>query len=61
MGTSLAMIDRHCRHLARDGREPAIRLLDSYKAAEAPDLHAVDTRWTPNDVSNASADNGKGG
>jgi integrase len=46
MGTSLAMIDRHYGHLARDGREHAIRLLDSYKAAEALDVHAVDARWT---------------
>ena len=41
MGTSLAMIDRHYGHLARDGREHAIRLLDSYKAAEALDVHPV--------------------
>jgi hypothetical protein len=27
------MIDRHYGHLARDGREHAIRLLDSLKAA----------------------------
>jgi integrase len=61
MGTSLAMIDRHYGHLARDGREHAIRLLDSYKAAEAPDVHAVDARWTLNDVSDATADNETGG
>ena len=29
MGASLTMIDRHYGHLARDGREHAIRLLDS--------------------------------
>jgi hypothetical protein len=29
MGTSLLMIDRHYGHLARDGHEHAIRLLDS--------------------------------
>jgi integrase len=57
MGTSLAMIDRHYGHLARDGREHAIRLLDSYKAAEAPDVHVVDARWTLNDVSGAMPDN----
>jgi hypothetical protein len=28
MGASLTMIDRHYGHLARDGREHAIRLLD---------------------------------
>jgi integrase len=61
IGTSLAMIDRHYGHLARDGREHAIRLLDSYKAAQAPDVHAVDARWTLNDVGDATADNGKRG
>jgi integrase len=61
MGTSLAMIDRHYGHLARDGREHAIRLLDNYKTAEVPDVHAVDARWTLNERSAASADNGKGG
>jgi integrase len=60
MGTSLAMIDRHYGHLARDGREHAIRLLDSYKAAEAPDVHAVDVGWTLNASSDAITDNGKG-
>jgi hypothetical protein len=30
MGASLTMIDRHYGHLARDGREHAIRLLDLY-------------------------------
>ena len=48
MGTSLAMIDRHYGHLARDGREHAIKLLDTHRAAEALDVHAVDARWTPN-------------
>jgi hypothetical protein len=61
MGTSLAMIDRHYGHLARDGREHAIRLLEGYTAAAALDVHAVDTRWTLNDVSDASADNGNDG
>jgi integrase len=61
MGTSLAMIDRHYGHLARDGREHAIRLLDGYTAAAALDVHAVDARWTLDDVSGATSDNGKGG
>jgi integrase len=61
MGTSLAMIDRHYGHLARDGREHAIRLLDTYRDGEALDVHAVDARWTLNGTSAASADNGKGG
>ena len=29
MGASLTMIDRHYGHLARDGREHAIKLLDT--------------------------------
>jgi hypothetical protein len=32
MGASLTMIDRHYGHLARDGREHAIRLLDTLHA-----------------------------
>jgi integrase len=48
MGTSLAMIDRHYGHLARDGREHAIKLLDTYRAPDPSDVHAVDARWTPN-------------
>jgi integrase len=32
MGASLTMIDRHYGHLARDGREHAIRLLDAHAA-----------------------------
>jgi integrase len=61
MGTSLSMIDRHYGHLARDGREHAIRLLDTYRDTKAPDVHAVDARWTLNEASDVSADNGKGG
>ena len=48
MGTSLAMIDRHYGHLARDGREHAIKLLDTYRASEPSHVHAVDAGWTPN-------------
>jgi integrase len=47
MGTSLGMIDRHYGHLARDGREHAIRLLDVFTGAEL-DVHAVDAAWTLN-------------
>src|SRR5437870_4220212 len=36
MGASLTMIDRHYGHLARDGREHAIRLLDSYADTKPP-------------------------
>jgi hypothetical protein len=35
MGASLTMIDRHYGHLARDGREHAINLLDALNAPEA--------------------------
>ena len=38
------MIDRHYGHLARDGREHAIRLLDDLNA---PRWTFVDARWTP--------------
>jgi integrase len=44
MGASLTMIDRHYGHLARDGREHAIRRLDHLKAP------AVDARGRPVDV-----------
>lgn len=48
MGTSLAMIDRHYGHLARDGREHAIRLLDTFAGtAQTGGVHAVDVAWTP--------------
>ena len=46
MGASLTMIDRHYGHLARDGREHAINLLDTYTRAQ-DDVHAVDVAWTP--------------
>jgi integrase len=59
MGTSLAMIDRHYGHLARDGREHAIKLLDTYRAAEPIDVHAVDAGWTSTSVIDASPDNRK--
>ena len=45
MGTSLAMIDRHYGHLARDGRKHAIRLLDTHSRPFG--VHAVDAAWTP--------------
>jgi integrase len=60
MGTSLAMIDRHYGHLARDGREHAIKLLDTYRAPAPFDVHAVDAGWTSNEPSDANLDNGKG-
>jgi hypothetical protein len=47
-GTSLAMIDCHYIHLARGGRDHAIRRLDKFAGtANTPaDVHAVDARWT---------------
>jgi integrase len=42
MGTSPAMIDRQHGHLARDGREHAIKLLDTYRAPGPFDVHGVD-------------------
>src|SRR5205823_9366025 len=46
MGASLAMIDRHYGHLARDGRDNAIKLLDAFIGPEAINVHAVDAAWT---------------
>ena len=57
MGASLTMIDRHYGHLARDGREHAISLLDAYRASGAADVHAVDARWTANRHDAVSTDN----
>jgi len=56
MGTSLGMIDRHYGHLARDGREHAIKLLDLFTGAE-PDVHAVDAGWTLNEPAVADGEN----
>jgi integrase len=55
MGTSLGMIDRHYGHLARDGREHAINLLDAFTGS---DVHAVDAAWTPATSSGAESGNG---
>ena len=46
MGASLTMIDRHYGHLARDGRDHAIRLLDNYSRPDDADVHQVDVAWT---------------
>lgn len=58
MGASLTMIDRHYGHLARDGREHAIRLLDELSAGERPPWTLVDAAWTSKHGAGASADNG---
>jgi hypothetical protein len=44
------MIDRHYGHLAKDGRQHAINLLDTFTAASAPtstSVDVVDVTWTP--------------
>jgi hypothetical protein len=50
MGASLTTIDRHYGHLAKDGRQHAINLLETFTAA-APStsttVDVVDVRWTP--------------
>jgi hypothetical protein len=46
MGTSLGMIDRHNGHLARDGRDHAIKLIDEFSDVSLPDAHDVDVAWT---------------
>ena len=40
------MIDRHYGHLARDGREHALQLLDSLNAPEFQPWTLVDAAWT---------------
>ena len=61
MGASLTMIDRHYGHLARDGREHAIRLLDELSAGERPRWTLVDAAWTPKPAADANQDNGTSG
>jgi len=39
------MIDRDYGHLARDGREHAIRSLDERSAGQRPRWTLVDARW----------------
>jgi len=46
MGASLTMIDRHNGHLARDGREHAIRLLDTLGSTDTHRWTFVDATWT---------------
>jgi integrase len=61
MGASLTMIDRHYGHLARDGREHAIRLLDELSAGQRPRWTLVDAAWTPEPKAAAGRDNGNTG
>ena len=58
MGASLTMIDRHYGHLARDGREHAIRLLDELSAGQRPRWTSVDAAWTPKPTAAATRANG---
>src|SRR6266508_1903293 len=58
MGASLTMIDRDYGHLAHDGREHAIRLLDELSAGQRPRWTLVDAAWTPTPTTSASRDNG---
>jgi hypothetical protein len=51
------MIDRHYGHLARDGREYAIRLLDELSAGRRPRWTLVDAAWTSKPATAASRDN----
>jgi hypothetical protein len=61
MGASLTMIDRHYGHLARDGREHAIQLLDALNAPESEPWTLVDAAWTSKQRSNVSTGNRNGG
>jgi integrase len=57
MGASLTMFDRHYGHLARDGREHAIRLLDELSAGQRPRWTLVDAAWTSKLAAAASVGN----
>ena len=61
MGASLTMIDRHYGHVALDGREHAIRLLDELSAEQRPWWMLVDAARTPKPAAAASQDNGSSG
>jgi hypothetical protein len=53
------MIDRHYGHLARDGREHAIDLLDAFTGPDATNVHGVDAAWTLEASTGVHSDNGK--
>jgi hypothetical protein len=57
MGASLTMIDRHYGHLARDGREHAIKLLDALSASESEPWTSVDAPWTPDETIGVTPEN----
>jgi hypothetical protein len=54
---SLTMIDRHYGHLARDGREHAIQLLDALNEPESAPWTLVDAAWTSKRKGAVGADN----
>ena len=60
MGASLTMIDRHYGHLARDGRDHAINLLDDHASADEVSVHRVDIAWTLHHQAVATAANQNG-
>ena len=55
------MIDYHYSHLARDVRQHAIRLLNTFARADQADVHAVDAGWPSKTPSTVNVGNGKGG
>jgi integrase len=57
MGASLTMIDHHYGHLARDGREHAIKLLDASNAPEFDPWTLVDARWTAKQSAGVTPEN----
>jgi hypothetical protein len=50
------MIGCYYGHLARDGREHAIRLLDEFSAGQRPRWTLVDAAWTPTNAVSARVD-----
>src|SRR5205807_6404837 len=59
MGTSLTMIDRHYGHLASDGRERAIKLLDALSAPDFQPWTLVDAAWTSQPQNGVTRENKK--
>lgn len=57
MGASLTMIDRHYGHLASNGREHAIKLLDALDAPESGAWTLVDARWTSKQPAGVTPEN----
>ncbi len=58
MGASLTMIDRHYGHLARDGRDHAINLLDNHARPDETSVHGVDIARTLHQQAVATTANG---